>query len=326
MLIKSIIQKEQRRVFFRLIILFILAIISILFFLLFGAINVWHLIGKMRLTRLISLVVVAASLSVATVVFQAVVRNKILSPSVMGFEAMFSLVATATVFFLTSAVSNKIPRPIMFLIQTFLMTFLSVFLFTSLIGKRKNSIHLLVLVGIVTGVFLRSLTQMMISIMDPNEFLNVLDTKTASFMLIDKASLLITSIVSIITGIFIFKKRHSLEVISLGEDIATNLGLDYNKEIKILLSLSSILVACATALAGPLMFFGLLIANISSLYLRSNKMKYYLVASIFFGICVLIGGQSILEHLLNQATVLPVVIEFLGGILLLIMIVKEAHI
>lgn len=326
MQIKAIIQKEHRNVFLKTFILLILAILSILFFLLYKSINVWHLIGRMRLTRLTGLVVVSASLSIATVVFQAVVRNRILSPSVMGFESMFSLVATATVFFLTSQLSNKIPRLIMFLIQTTLMTAVSVFLFTSLIGKRKNSIHLMVLVGIVMGVFLRSITQMMVSIMDPNEFLNVLDTRTASFAVIDKPSLLITLITATLAITLIFYKRNTLEVISLGEDLSTNLGLDYTKEIKIVLSLSSILVACATALAGPLMFFGLLIANISSIYLGSMKMKYYLLTSMFFGIVVLIGGQAILEHLLKQATVLPVVIEFVGGTLLLIMIVKEARV
>lgn len=324
--IKKIINNRNHKLKKKLILLGLFSLFMIGLFLFYNAINSWHLIGKMRVTRLIGLIIVAVDLSVATVIFQAVVKNKILSPTVMGFESMFSLVATASVFFLTSFVVNQIPRYLMFIIQATFMSILSVFLFTSIIGKRKNALHLMVLIGIVTGVFLRSLTQMMVSIMDPNEYLAVQDTNIASFAVIDKKSLLVTLVITIIVIILIYRKRYVFEIVNLGEELAKNLGLDYQLEIKKALFLSSILVASATALVGPLMFFGLLIANITTYFLSSMKMSYYIPSSAFMGIILLIGGQGILEHILNQATILPVVIEFVGGAWLLIMIVREARI
>lgn len=321
----EMIEKEREKVLRRKVTFIVtLAICACLFFLLYNALDAWQLIAKMRIKRLVGLVVVSISLSVATVIFQAVTRNRLLSPTVMGFDSMFSLIVTGSVFFLTSSVVNQIPRSIMFIVQAILMTIVSVTLFSSFVGKHRNNLYLMILVGMVLGSFLRSITHMMISIMDPNEYLNVQDAKTASFAVIDQDSLGITIIISIIAIGFIFRKRHIWDVLNLGEDLATNLGLNYAYEVKYALALSSILVACSTALVGPLMFFGLLIANIASFYLESSRMTYFLPTAAAMGVLVLIGGQAILEHVLKQGTVLPVVIEFVGGSLLLIMIIKEA--
>lgn len=323
-MIRDRVQTRNKGLLKKTIIILILALAMCLFFLLYDAMDAWKILAKMRSTRLIGLIVVSASLSVATACFQAITRNRILSPSVMGFESIYSLIATLLVFVLTSAVTNRIPRTIMFLIQTGFMSLISVGLFTNIIDGKKNSINFMVLLGIVFGIFLRSIRSMLVSIMDPNEFMNVQDLNTASFAIIDESSLLITTIVAISVMIYLLTKRDIIDVIYLGRDHALNLGVNYSNEIKKILVASSILVACATALVGPLMLFGLLIANMSAFYLGSTRMSYYIPTTAFMGILVLVGGQAVLEHVVNQATILPVVLEFVGGILLLILIGRGA--
>lgn len=303
----------------------VIALAAAALFMTYDALGAWSIIGPLRLTRLVGLVTVAVALSVATVVFQVVTRNRILSPSVMGFDAMFSLIATGSVFFLTSSVANRIPPTVMFGVQTILMTIMAVSLFTLILRKGRTSVHLLVLVGIVMGTFMRSLTSMMAAVMDPNEFLTVADKTMASFAVINTPALVVAVVITLGSLIFIWSRSRTWDLLSMGPDVAVALGVHYRREVKLALAASSMLVAAATALVGPLMFFGLLIANLSVYAIGSSKLRHLLPGAAAIGVAVLVGGQGVLEHVLHQATVLPVVIELVGGSLLLIMIIKQVR-
>lgn len=323
--VRSILSNRHRDVTRRMVIALVLAAAMIAFFLLYDALGAWQIIAALRAKRLVGLVVVAVALSSATVIFQAVTRNRILSPTVMGFDAMFSLIATASVFFLTARVANLIPSSIMFLIQAGLMSALAVTLFMTMIGRGRGSVHLLVLVGIVVGTLLRSVTTMMSIIMDPNEYLAVQERGMASFAVINSEALWMTTALTVVVVGYIMYRARTWDLLSLGQDVAVALGVNYKREVKLALMASSLLVAASTALVGPLMFFGLLIVNIAVYALGATNIRHLIPAASAIGVIVLVGGQAILEHVLNQATVLPVVIELVGGALLLVMLVKAAR-
>lgn len=61
------------------------------------------LIGRMRATSVAVMLLVAAAQAIATVSFQTVTNNRIITPSIMGFEALYTLIQTTVVFFLGSA-------------------------------------------------------------------------------------------------------------------------------------------------------------------------------------------------------------------------------
>ncbi|MBS5825642.1 MAG: iron chelate uptake ABC transporter family permease subunit [Actinomyces sp.] len=320
--IAAVMAKRAKDVRLRVLVAMGLAVIAMLFFLLYGALDAWQIIAALRIKRLAGLVVVAVALSAATVLFQTVTRNRILSPSVMGFDAMFALVATSLVFFLSARVTNLIPPALMFALQASLMALLSVTMFLAIMRKGRASTHLLVLVGIVVGALLRSITTMMSIIMDPNEFLTVQDLSTASFAAINTSALGITALVTMIGLAYAIKRSRDWDVLALGPDMATCLGLNYSREVKTVLATSALLVSAATALVGPLMFFGLLVANIAVHALGSTSIRHLVPGASAIGIIVLVGGQAILEHVLSGGTILPVVIELVGGALLLVMLVR----
>ncbi|MDO5701686.1 MAG: iron chelate uptake ABC transporter family permease subunit [Bowdeniella nasicola] len=309
----------------RILIPVLLAVAVCVLFMTYDALDAWSVIWPIRIVRLLGLLVVAVALSAATVVFQVVTRNRILSPSVMGFDAMFALIVTGSVFFLTSEVVNRIPNTVMFFVQASIMTVFAVSLFLLMLTRHRASVHLLVLVGIVMGILLRSLTTMLLMIMDPNEFLTVQDRSIASFAIIDTEALLITGTVTVLGVAFIMWRARTWDLLSLGQDVATALGVDYRREVKYALAVSSILVACATALVGPLMFFGLLVVNITVFVVGSSKVQHLIPGAAAVGVVVLVGGQAILEHIFDRATVLSVALELFGGALLLFMIIKEAR-
>lgn len=323
--VRRVIKSRHRNVWLRTGIALLLALATTLFFLLYDSGDAWALIAELRIRRLLGLIVVAVALSCSTVIFQVVTRNRILSPGVMGFDAMFALVATAVVFFLTGQVAARIPQAVMFGIQTTAMMLLAVSLFMFVLTRNHNSVHLLVLMGIVTGAFLRSLTSMMVVIMDPGEYLHVQGMSIASFSKINEAALWVTIATTIVALVVMMWRAPVWDLLAIGPDTATALGVHYRREVRFALAVSSILVACATALVGPLVFFGLLIVNITVFAIGSTNVRHLIPASGAIGVVVLVGGQGFLEHVLNRGTVLPVVIELVGGILLLVMIVKEGR-
>lgn len=306
----------------QLLFLFFVALGVVLFFLFYRLDTAISIILPLRMNRVIALILVGVNLSLSTILFQGVTHNNILTPNIMGFEAIYSLIVTIIILMFSKFNMPQPDRLIVFIIQLIIMVLVSVNLFIYIFKKTDNNLFLLLLTGLVIGTLLRSFNSMLTTAMDPDQFMAVQDAKTASFNLIDKQSLILTAIISVISWISIFFKRHDLDIVSLGEEQAINLGLNYQQIVRFSLINTAVLVACSTALVGPLTFFGLLSAQITAYYLKSNIFKYYLLASSLMGIILLIGGQSILEHLLNQATILPVVIEIVGGCLLLWLIKK----
>lgn len=321
----KIVRTRKSQIRRRVLALCVLATLFCIFFATYDALAYWELIGVLRIPRLIGLIVVAAALSTATVVFQVVTRNRILSPSIMGFDSLYRLIATLLIFGFSSEIVNRWNPTLLFGMQATLMTLAALALFTTMVRRSSAQIHLMVLVGIVFGTLMRSVTAMLSAIMDPNEFQNVQDLGMASFATINQSALLITCIVTTLSIVLILLRAHTWDVLAMGREVAISLGVDYPREVKYALGVSSLLVACATALVGPLMFFGLLVVNIAVYLLRTDSLRYLVPGSIALGICVLIGGQAVLEFVLNQATVLPVVIELVGGALLLILILKEVR-
>ncbi|MBD3690021.1 iron chelate uptake ABC transporter family permease subunit [Nanchangia anserum] len=318
-------RQRRREVRRGLVVTGILAVACIGAFALWAPPAAWQIIAPLRIPRLIGLVVVSFALPTATVVFQQVTRNRILSPSVMGFDAMYSLVATGLVFVAGSAAVNRIPSLGLFLLQAGVQTLLALGLFALVLTRTRASIHLLVLVGIVIGTMLRSFTAMLALVMDPNEYLSVQDHTMASFTVIDSRSLVVTCVVTLASLAIIWWRAPVWDVLALGPDLAISLGLNYRRECRGALVISSVLVACATALVGPLMFFGLLVVNIAVFALSSTRLRTLLLGSCLIGVIVLVGGQALLEHAFSHATVLPVILELVGGIVLLTMIVKESR-
>ncbi len=304
----------------QLMYLAIVAVIFVLFFLLYDLDTKAPMILSLRGSRLVGLLVVAVNLSVSTALFQGITQNPILTPSVMGYEAIYLVIVTLLLFLRNSLNLPSISPAILFTIQLVLMVLTTVTLFSVLLRRTNTRVYLLLLLGLILGTFLRGIVSMLSAIMDPNEFMIVQDAQMASFSLLDTQSLVLSVGISVISWIWLYYYRYQWNTLFLGRDLAINLGIDYSKAVKFCLMNIAVLVACSTALVGPLMFFGLLSTQMTIYYLKTTEVPCFLPACGLMGIILLVGGQSLLEHVFNQATILPVILEIFGGIILLMMI------
>jgi iron complex transport system permease protein len=84
-------------------------------------------------------------------------------------------------------------------------------------------------------------------------------------------------------------------------------------------------VSVSTALVGPITFFGLLVANLAYRVVGTDRHRATLPAAVLLAVVCLAGGQAVLQHGLGLDTTLAVVIEFVGGLVFLVMLVRRVR-
>jgi iron complex transport system permease protein len=305
-----------------LLILAAIAAAVIMLFMMLNAKGRWDFILPFRGMKVLSMVLVAYSIAVSTVLFQTVSHNRILTPSIMGFDALYVLIQTGLIFTLGSAGLTALDPRLLFGIEVAAMVAFSGLLYRWLFSGSSRSLHLLLLVGIVFGVLFRSLSGFMQRIIDPNEFVVLQDRLFANFNSIDGNLLAVSAAAVVAVSVVGWRLMHAYDVLALGRESAVNLGVDHNRVTTIVLILVAVLVSVSTALVGPVTFFGLLVANLAYQIAGTHKHLFILpVASLLAVICI-VGGQLVLERIFTFNTALSIVIEFVGGIVFLALLIR----
>jgi iron complex transport system permease protein len=284
----------------------------------------WDFILPFRGMKVLSMVLVGYAIAVSTVLFQTVSHNRILTPSIMGFDALYILIQTSLVFTIGSAGLTALDPRLLFVFNVVIMVAFSSMLYRWLFYGSSRSIHLLVLVGIVFGVLFRSLSGFMQRIIDPNEFVLLQDRLFASFNSLDSELLAVSTATVISVSIVGWRLMNTYDVLSLGREASVSLGIDHNRVVTIVLILVAILVSVSTALVGPVTFFGLLVASLAYQIAGTHKHRYVLPVATLLAVICLVGGQLVLERVFAFDTALSIVIEFVGGIVFLALLIRGA--
>ena len=308
--------------------LIILAVIALVFMALFAFYNIqgsFSYAFPKRLERLAAMVITGTAIAYATVIFQTITHNRLLTPSVMGIDSMYEVVQTLIYFTAGSASIFVVDRYLNFGTAILAMVLFALILYRFLFRADKYPIFLLLLAGMIIGTLLGSLVTFMQVIIDPVEYESLQSRLFASFMNIKTELLVIT--VAILGTAFLYGYRllRDLDVVSLGRDNAINLGVSYDKIVLKVLILSSILIATSTALVGPVTFLGLIVANLAYQYLATYKHSVLIIGASLISIIALVGGQFLVQHIFNLSTTISVVINFVGGIYFIYLLLKESR-
>lgn len=291
----------------------------------------WDFLLPHRATKLAALVLVATAISVATILFQTIVGNRILTPSLMGFDALYVFILSALVHVLGGAAYAGVPAWGLFALNLTAMSGLGLLLFVALFRLASGDMIRLVLTGIVLGLLIRSITEFLQRLIDPNEFQLVQAMSYARFTQIDTL-LLGLSTIAVAVGLgMAWRLRRRLDVLALGDGPSSALGEAPDRLRKQVLLVICILVASATALVGPLAsggfgpssFFGLIVSAIAHIVTPSYRHAVLIPSAALIGAVVLVGGQLLSERVFHLSTPLIVVIELIGGAVFLIVLLKR---
>jgi iron complex transport system permease protein len=307
----------------RLIGLAVLAVAAVAAFLTVDVTGSWDYALLQRSRRLAAMAVVAVAVAVSTVLFQTVTNNRILTPSIMGFDALFVLIQTAGVFFLGAAtVSGTDPR-LRFALEVLALVAFGAGLYRLLFGRTERDVYVLVLLGIVLGTMFTSLTLLVSRLIDPNEFLTLQDMLFASFNSVDRRLLVLSAGLVAAVCLGVWRLLPHLDVVALGRDTAVNLGVEHRRVVNLALLAVAVLVAVATALVGPITFLGLLVANLARQVLGTHRHAWVLPGATLLAVLALVGGQLVLEQVFGFNSSLSIVINFVGGIVFIALLIRE---
>jgi len=291
-------------------------------YMIIGARGPMSFVIPFRGAKIVALILVGVSISTSTVLFQTVSQNRILTPSIMGFDALYVMILTGAVFFLGGMTVAAVSAHLAFAVTACAMTLAALLLFSTLLRSAHNNLMRMILTGIVLGALFRSITDFMQRLIDPNEFAVIQAGSFARFTQIETDLLLLASVVCTIAMVLAWRMRFALDVLTLGREAAVNLGLDLQRVQMQALILTAVLVAVSTALVGPVAFLGLLVVSLARLVTPVESHGVIFISAGLISTITLIGGQTFLERVLQLSTPLSVVIDLLGGALFLILLLN----
>lgn len=290
----------------------------------FGTRGYW-LIAERRSTAVVAMLIVAVCQAAATVAFQTVTNNRILTPSIMGFESLYIAIHTATVYFLGAAGLAQAHTTQMFVVQLVLMVGLSLVLYSWLLTGEGNNMHAMLLVGIVIGGGLGSVSTFMQRMLTPSEF-DVLTARLfGSVNNADPAYYPLAVPLVVVTVVLLAWNAQRLNVLALGRDVSVNLGVQHKKHAVFTLVLVSVLMAVSTALVGPMTFLGFLVATLAYQFTDTYDHRFIFPMAMLLGYCILAGAYFVMNHVFYAQGVVSIIIELVGGITFLVVILKKGR-
>ncbi|MBX5041279.1 iron chelate uptake ABC transporter family permease subunit [Rhizobium lentis] len=282
---------DSRRSAVVLVFLAVLASVAAFAFLTIDLGPNWSYAVGLRTQKLAALVLVAYAIATSTVMFQTITENRILTPSILGFDAFYILIQTILAYgFGHLSISNTNPQ-ILFLLQTGIMVGASVLISRWMLDGRKRDLQFVALAGLMFGILLRSVSNFLQRVIDPGEFAVLQDRMFASFNLVHADLLGISAVLIGLASLIGWRMRSDLDVLALGRETAINLGLNYSRSVRVALLLVSLLVSVSTALVGPVTFFGLLVAHLAYRIAGTHRHAFILPAAVFIASTTLIAGQ-----------------------------------
>ena len=278
---------------------------------------------KIRTPKLIVMILTAFAIGGASIVFQSVINNRIVTPCLLGMNSLYTLIHTAVVFFAGSSSILAANANLSFAADLIIMGVTATLIYSYFFKKTKHNVLYVLLIGTVLTSLFSSIQTTLTRVMDPNEYDNLLNTLVASFSNINTEIIIFSVIVLGVVIAFLGKDLSVLNVLTLGKNQAINLGVNYDRSVRRLLLGVTLFIAVATAMVGPISFLGLILANLSRQLLKTYKHSFLLLGSALFGIIVRVGGQLIVEQVFTYSVPISVFITVGGGIYFLYLLLTR---
>ena len=278
---------------------------------------------RRRLVAIVAMLVSAVCHSLATVVFQTSTNNRIITPSLLGFEALYGTIHTTTMFFLGSTAFAAFTGVGPFLFQVAVMVLMCLLLYGWLLSGKYGNLQLMLLVGVIIGTGLRSVSSFMRRLLAPSEF-DMLQARLFGSVSNANAEYYPIAIpIVLVAALLIFGYAKKLNLLSLGKSASTSLGVNHQSGVIYALILVSLLMSISTALVGPLTFYGFLVATLAYQAAPTYDHRYILPMALAIGFLIITGAYFFMYHIFRAQGVVSVIIELFGGITFLFVLLRK---
>lgn len=278
---------------------------------------------RIRTPKLTVMILTAFCIGSATIVFQSIIQNTVVTPCLLGMNSLYILVHTLMVFLLGSGSIWVTSKILSFTLDMVVMAAAALLIYGVLFRKAKGNVLYILLIGTVMATLFSSITSALQRIMDPNEYATLQNALIASFHKVNSGIILLSVVAIMAVILWLRKELALLDVITLGKNQAVNLGVDYDRTVQKLLIGVTLFIAIATAMVGPISFLGLIIANLSRQLFQTYRHTVLMWGAAFLGMAALLGGQALIEHVFQFSANIGVFINIGGGIYFLYLLMKN---
>ena len=269
---------------------------------------------KLRAPKLAAMAVSAFAIGAASLVFQSIINNTIVTPCLLGMNSLYTLIHTAVVFAAGTGSWLALNANASFAVDLAIMGATATFIYGYLFRLTNYNVLYVLLIGTVLSSFFSSIQSTLTRVMDPNEYDTLLSSLVASFTNINTEVIVFSIVVLAVVAFALRADLAQLDVITLGKEQAINLGVDFDRSVRRLLLGVTLYIAVATAMVGPISFLGLIIANLARQLLKTYRHTQLTAGTVLFGMLVLIAGQLFVEHVFNYVIPISVFITIGGGV------------
>ncbi|MBH1980982.1 MAG: iron chelate uptake ABC transporter family permease subunit [Burkholderiales bacterium] len=275
-----------------------------------------------RLARLAAIVIGGVCVAVSSIVFQTIAGNRILTPAVMGYEAVYLLLQSLLILAMGMHSVLLLGPSGNFVVSIALMLAYSWAIHYWLFRDGKNNVYFLLLLGFVLTMVIGTFTQFIQLRISPGEFAILQGFSQASFNKAQPAQLLTSALLVGAACVAVLKTLPALDVLALGREQAISLGIDYRRMVQLQLALIAVLVAVSTSLLGPTAFMGIFVANTSYALARTARHRVILPLGCAIAIAIFLAAQLLVEHVFNYRTTVGILVNLVCGAYFLALMVR----
>ncbi|ACJ33418.1 FecCD family ABC transporter permease [Anoxybacillus flavithermus] len=280
-----------------------------------------QIIIAIRVPRVVLAFLIGASLALAGVAFQGLLKNILADPYTIGVSSGAAVGAVLVFFFqLHLSFLGRFTLPVVS-IMCALVTLLFVLLFARL-AERNMGIETIVLIGIIMNAFFGSVISLMVAL-SGEELRQVISWLMGSVAMRGWSYVSLFVPFFIIGSLGLFTHIRELNAFSFGERVAANIGVHVlRKKLWILLS-ASLLTGAAVAVSGTIGFVGLVIPHMTRLICGANHRKL-LPLSFLYGGTFLVLADVVARTIVSPRELpIGVITSFIGAPLFAILLFKS---
>jgi len=266
---------------------------------------------SLRLPRILAALLAGGALAVAGVGFQALTRNPLAEPSVLGVSsgAAFGVVL-AQVFGLRAGLFEALGLTA-FAFAGALLAGVAVYLIASRAGGLP--VHTLLLAGVIVGIFFSAAITVLISIVDFDRLGGVIHWLLGNLAPIPARALVIFAAVAAAGFWLVVGRSRQLNLLALGEEGARQLGVDAEQVKRRIFVGAALLVSAVVAFVGPIGFVGLIVPHVLRMTLGPDN-RILVPTALLAGGVFLLAADTLARNLLAPAELsVGVITSFCGA-------------
>ncbi len=268
--------------------------------------------SSLRLPRIIAAVLAGGSLAVAGVGFQALTRNPLAEPAVLGVSggAAFGVV-TGQIFGLGPTILAALGLAALAFAGALLAAG-AVFAIAS--AGSALSIQTLLLAGVIVGIFFSSAITVLISVLDFNRLGGVIHWLFGNLAPVPAGAARCSSPLLVAVGFWlILGQARALNLFMLGEETARQMGVDAERLKRRIFVGAALLTATVVAFAGPIGFVGLIVPHLLRGWLGQDN-RLLVPTALLGGGIFLLAADTLARNIVAPAELsVGVITAFCGA-------------